>query len=473
MKTPPPRLPSAKTEAKQDRLSYRELLGFGAGGISYNLGVDAIKNLANPVYNLLLGLNPAWIGAVMMIARIWDALTDPFMGSISDNCRSRWGRRRPFIFGGAILCAISFPLIWMVPTGWNEYATLLYFLVTSLFFYTCFTVFCVPYMTLSLELSPSYRERTRVSAARMLFASVSGLLVAWVFRITQSDVFADPMTGMRVAGIGIGAIFLFTGILPTIFSKERYQKLGQAQPKQSLKASFKATLENRPFRRLMVITVLVVLGFNTFNAMGIYVNTYYVCGGDLKAAATLQGISGTLFVVALFIAVPLVTWIANRWGKVNALLFCLGSGMLGSIMKWFLFTPEHPYWQMAIPFLIAPSTAGFWVVVNSMKADACDLDELRYGLRREGAFAAISSWLQKFSAALTFSLTGFTLVLIGFDQGKGGDQAGSTILALRLVFSCAPILFFFVCMVLAWRLPFTPKKMEEIRKELEQHRQLT
>lgn len=473
MVTPDTQSPATKTTATRDRLSYRELLGFGVGGVSYNLGVDAIKNLANPVYNLLLGLNPMWIGVVMMTARIWDAVTDPIMGSVSDNCRSRWGRRRPFILTGAILCAFSFPLIWMVPRGWSEHATLIYFLVTSLFFYTSFTIFCVPYMTLSLELSPDYRERTRVSAARMLFAAVSGLLVAWVFRIAQSDYFADPMTGIRVAGLGIGAIFLLTGIPPALWSKERYQKLGQSQPKQNLKASFKATLGKGPFRRLMWITVLVVLGFNTFNAMGIYVNTYHVCGGDMKAAATLQGISGSVFVAALFIAVPLVTWIANRWGKVNALHFCLVSGMTGSALKWVLFTPEHPYWQMAVPFFIAPATAGFWVVVNSMKADACDLDELKHGLRREGAFAAISSWLQKFSAALTFSLTGFVLVVIGFDQAKGADQATETIFALRVVFSGAPILFFLVCMMIAWRLPFTPARMAEVRRELEHRRQLT
>ncbi|HEY9247616.1 MAG TPA: MFS transporter [Rariglobus sp.] len=462
--------PATKTPANPDRLGYRELLGYGVGGLPYNLGVDAIKNLANPVYNLLLGLNPVWIGVVMMTARIWDAATDPIMGSVSDNCRSRRGRRRPFIFIGAILCAVSFPLIWMVPRGWGENATLVYFLATSLFFYTSFTVFCVPYMTLGMELSPDYRERTRVSAARMLFAGLSGLLIAWVFRVAHSDFFADPMTGIRVVGLGIGAVFLLTGIPPALWSRERYQKLGQAQPKQSLKASFAATLGKGPFRRLMGITVLVVLGYNTFNAMGIYVNTYYVCGGDLKAAATLQGISGSVFVVALFTAVPLVTWIANRWGKVNALHVCLASGMAGSALKWILFTPAHPYWQMAVPFFIAPCTAGFWVIVTSMKADACDFDELKNGLRREGAFAAISSWLQKFSAALTFSLTGLILVVIGFDQSRGAAQAAGTVFALRAVFSGAPILFFFVCMLLARSLPFTPARMAEVRRELERRR---
>lgn len=461
---------SALVDPKKDRLTLRELVGFGVGGVSYNLGVDAIKNLANPFYNVLLGINPAWIGMVMMIARIWDAVTDPVMGSISDNCRSRWGRRRPFILVGSVLCAMTFPLIWMVPAGWSDRATLFYFLGTSILFYTSFTVYCVPYMTLSLELSPSYSERTKVSAARMIFASVSSLLVAWMFRFAQSDWFSNPMTGMRVAAIGVGVVFLLSGIPPALLTRERYQKLGQSQPKQSLRVAFTATLGNKPFRTLMGITVLVVLGFNTFNALGFYVNTYYVAGGDLKLGATLHGIAGTVFVVAIYVAVPLVTWVAHRWGKVNALLFCLGAGAFGSALKWVLFTPEHPYWQLVVPFFIAPSTAGFWVIVNSMKADACDLDELEHGFRREGAFASVSAWLQKFSAALTFSLAGLALLAVGFDQGRSGAQPEATLFWLRVMFSLAPIVFFLACLALAWRLPFTAEKMAEVRAELERRR---
>lgn len=452
------------------KLTCKELLGFGVGGVAYNLGVDAIKNLANPVYNLLLGLNPAWIGTVMMIARIWDALTDPIMGTISDNCRSRWGRRRPFIFAGAVLCSLSFPLMWMAPRGMGETGTLAYFLATSILFYSCFTVFCIPYMTLSLELTPDYKEKTLVSAVRTLFAAVSYLIVVWVLPIAQLDFFPDALTGMRVAAAGIGIVFLATGLPSAIFTRERYQKIGQSQPRTNLREAFQTTLGRGPFRILIAISILMILGYNTFHALGIYVNMYYVCDGDLKFAATLQGWSGTLFVAGLLIGIPSVTWVSNRFGKVKALMFCLVLGNLGGLGKWFLYSPEHPYWQLVVPLFIAPCSAGFWVVVNAMKADACDCDELRSGKRREGAFAAVSSWVQKFSAALTFALTGYILVLVKFDQAKGADQHPGTVTALRLVFAIAPILFFTACLFLTRRLPFTAEYMKKVRSDLEARR---
>ncbi len=461
---------NADARSPGDRLTPKELLGFGVGGVAYNLGVDAIKNLANPVYNIVLGLNPGWIGAIMMIARIWDAFTDPVMGTVSDNCRSKWGRRKPFIFLGGILSALSFPLIWMAPRGLGDTGTLIYFLLSSITFYTCFTIFNVPYMTLSLELTPDYREKTRVSAVRTMFAAISYLIIVWVLRVAQLDIFADTLVGLRVAGVGIGVIFLLTALPPALFTKERYQKIGQSQPKGSLKSSLKATLGKGPFRILIVASVIMVIGYNTFHALGIYVNMYYVCGGDLKFAATLQGWSGTVFVIGLLGGIPMVTWIANRFGKVNALTACLVLGIFGGIAKWFLYTPAHPYWQLVVPLFIAPCSAGFWVVANAMKADACDIDELQSGVRREGAFAAVSSWVQKFSAALTFALTGFILVLVKFDQAKGGEQLPATITGLRLFFAAAPIVFFSTCIVLVRRLPFTPEFMQQVRTTLETRR---
>lgn len=454
----------------RDRLSFGRLLGFGAGGVAYNIGVDAIKNLANPVYNIILGLNPAWIGSVMMLARIWDAVTDPVVGSMSDNSRLRWGRRRPFIFLGAILSSISFPLIWMAPKDWGEVPLLLYFLISSLIFYTCFTLFSVPYMSLSLELTPDYQERTRVSAARSMFAAVSGITLAWGFRFIQNESFEDPMTGMRCLGVVIGVLLFITGVLPAIFVRERYQGLGQSQPKIGFWRSFKDAFINVHFRTLMLITVVIILGFNTFNALGIYVNTYYVYSGDLKAAATLQGWTGSVMVMSLLAGIPVVNYVSSRLGKVRALQFCLYLGIIGSIGKWFLYSPAHPYWQLLVPLFIAPCSAGFWVIVNSMKADICDCDELDAGLRREGVYAAVSSWLQKFSAALTFSLGGLVLTVIGFDQSLGGEQSSEVILALRLVFSFAPLVFFIICIALTRQLPFTRDYMLDVRRRLEERR---
>lgn len=464
---------NARGPVKQkERLSWRELGAFGVGGIAYNLGTDALKQLAAPIYNIVLGLNPAWIGIVLMIGRLWDAVTDPLIGSISDNCRSRWGRRRPFVVIGAIGSAVVFPLIWLVPSHWGQMGMLCYLVATSLLFYTLFTVFSVPYFTLGMEISPDYDERTRATAARVFFSTFSGLLVTWTFRITQLDIFPDPLTGMRWVGVFTGVLMLASALPPGILIKERYQKLANKQPRVPLLQSARTTFANRPFVIVVAISVCMILGGTMFNALGIYVITYHVCAGDIRSSATLLGLSGTISTIAVLAGVPLVAWISGRWGKVRAAMICLGLGVIGSVLKWFLYTPEHPYWLLIVPAFMGPVLPGLWTIVHSMKADVCDLDELTTGLRREGIFASISLWIHKFAVALTFFISGLLLTAIGFDQGLGGNQSPQTILLLRTLFSIVPIGFFVICAALLCQYPLSRQEVERIREQLERRRSI-
>lgn len=462
--TPPP------AAAPAGRLRVRDLAAFGVGGVPYNLGVESLKNLANPIFNIVLGVNPAVIGTMHMLARLWDAFTDPVMGSISDNCRSRWGRRRPFIAAGAALCALSFPLIWFVPAGASSAFAAGWFLVTSLLFYTCFTVFSVPFFSLSLELSPDYHERTRVTAARALFATITSLIIAWAFKLAQLDIFPDTLTGMRWVGVGMGLLFLVGGLPPALLLRERYQQVAQSRPKVPLLPSARATLTNRSFRVILAISVCMVIGVNTFNALGIYVNTYHVFGGDTKRAAMMLGLTVSVSLPVAWLAIPAVTWLAGRAGKTTAMRVCLGFGFVAGALKWFLFDPAHPYWQLALPVFLVPASSGFWILLHSMKADVCDEDELRTGDRREGMFGAVSGWIHKLAASITFTLSGLVLVATGFDQALGAGQAPEAILRLRVYFSLAPCAFFAACLVLLAFYRLGPAEMAAIRRELEMRR---
>lgn len=475
MTTSPPTEPSSspvqnEAASVSDRVKPGELIGFGLGGLPYNLGVDAVKQLANPIYNIVLGVNPALVGVILMATRIWDACTDPVMGWVSDNTRTRWGRRRPFIALGALLSALFFPLIWFVPRGADEAAASLYFGVTALLFYTGFTIYCVPYVTLALEMSPNYNERTRVFAVRSIFGSLAGLVIAWAFRAAHWEGFVDTVQGVRVVGIGIGLLFFLAGICPAIFARERYMKIARNQVRQKFATSFKRTFKNKDFRILIGLTTMIVMGTFTFNALGVYVNTYYIFGGDVKQAATLMGLGGTVGMLCNWCYLPIMTMLAARIGKIRALRISLSMGFVASNAKWFLFRPEWPYAQLALPLLMAPAGTGFWLLVNSMKADVCDLDEWETGIRREGAYAAISSWTQKFAAALTFSLTGLLLVGIGFEQSRGGDQSASTLLMMRLGFSVFPALVFAAGLWMLRYYKLSPERVAEIRHDLEQRR---
>lgn len=453
-----------------DRLGNRELVGFAVGGLPLNLGVESLKQLAYPVYNIILGVNPAAIGLILMIARLIDAFLDPLIGWISDNTRSRWGRRRPYVALGSVLCGLTFPLVWFVPADATETHAIAYFAVTAFIYYLAVSVYQVSYMTLGMELTPDYAERTRVMASRTVFGAMSGLILAWVFRIAQADMFSDPLTGMRVVGMVLGGIFIATGVPAALATRERYRKLAETQEKQPILRSLTGAFRYSSFRILMVLTLVIVFCTQSVNALGIYVNTYYVYGGDIKAAATVTAWYGTVTLFATWASLPILTWAARRWGKTRALAITMGVGCMGAILKWFLFQPEFPYAQLVVACFVAPANAGFWVLVNAMKADMCDWDELKTGLRREGMFAAVSAWLQKLAAALTFSFAGFVLVWTGFEQSLGGAQAPGTLLHIRIVFAFVPAAAYVVGIALLRWYPLSPDVMAGVRSDLEAKR---
>jgi len=466
-------VPIPPTSAKppdRDRLTIGELAAYGTGGLSFQLGVDAFKTLVNPIFNIVLGVNPAAIGVIMMIARIWDAVLDPLMGWISDNTRSRWGRRKPYIAGGALLSAVFFAAIWFVPRGSTPGFALGWLAVTALLFYAAFTVFCVPYLTLALEMTPSYSERTRITAARTLFGSFAIFIATWSLSFAQSDVFSDTMTGMRVIGIATGIFFIVMALPSVIVTRERYLHLASKQPKQSLLDAFRGTFGNRDFRVLMSLTAIFVIGTQTFNALGIYVNTYHVFGGELKKAAYLGGLVATSTIIAVWVLVPLVARGSGILGKDRMLRVCLSLGIVGGIGQWFAFDPRWPMTQLALPLFLVPASAGFWVIVNSMKADMCDAEEHRSGIRREGAYAAVSSWIQKFSASFTFSLSGLVLVLVGFDQARGADQEPGAVLGLRIALVMGPVCAYAAGLFILRHYSLSSKRMALIRAELEERR---
>ena len=166
-----------------------EKIAYGVGVLPMNTSVNSIKKLSGPIFNITLGMHPFRVGNVLLAARIWDAITDPVMGWISDNTKSRWGRRRPYLFLGAILTAIGYALILNVPKGLSQDALYAYFFLASLGLYTCVTILQVSYNSLGFELSHNYHERTNIFAYRSFFQQISNILVSALSSIFVRSIF--------------------------------------------------------------------------------------------------------------------------------------------------------------------------------------------------------------------------------------------------------------------------------------------
>lgn len=471
----------------EDRISLAHKIIYGFGAFVNNLLAAAIGGMAI-VLNLGLGMNPALVGLLGALPRLTDAITDPLMGYISDHTRTRWGRRRPYIFIGAILAGIIYAMLWQLPLGASEDYYFWYFLIGSFVFYLAYTVFATPWVALGYELTPDYHERTRLMGVQNFMGQLAYVISPWFLWIMQAWFFDDLVEGAAYLAIGIGALTIIVGILPAIFLRERFKHpvpreelvkegqpvstLGQALKKNigDFFSGFLITLKVTPFLKLCAATFLVFNGFMLVASFQFYVIIYYVFGGDQILGAEYAGWSGTLAAVSTFCVIFLVTWMSTRIGKRQTFFIAIAISMVGYGLKWFCYDPEIP-WLLLVPApFMAFGLGALFTLMGSMIADVCDLDELNTGQRREGMFASIYWWVVKLGMALALALGGFLLNWTGFDVELAGEQTEQAIFLMRLFDVLVPVVSSALAIWAVYAFPITEARAHEIRLELEARR---
>jgi len=476
------------TTPGHDQVPVGEKLALGVGALPAFFGYAGVSVLAYPVYNMMLGVSTAWIGIALMIPRIWDGLIDPIVGRFSDNCHSRLGRRKPFIVVGAIAMGLIFGLIWFVPPAWSETMKMTYFIALQLLFFTAYAVFSVPYNALTYEMSPDYHERTRVMAFTAFFHKLGELTGGWMLPLAvllSAALVAGAtdlnVTGVRAMGWIIGIVIMAgIGMMPGLFVRERFAKKTERQSKVSIWASLKGAMESAAFLTLVAIIVLNTL--SGVLAMGIdqYILVYFMNNGDKAIGLLQKGVLTTGYGVVGFAAIPVITWLAGKFGKSGSLYFVYGLMVFGGVMKWFIFTPGHPIFhigKVAIdpvilidPLLCGPMWVAVKIMLASMMADICDEDELKHGQRREGMFGGVFAWIEKMVLSLAYLGTGLTLLFAHFDPALGGNQSPETFTRMRLFLASAPALTAVFALVALKFYPITATRAAATRKQLEARR---
>jgi GPH family glycoside/pentoside/hexuronide:cation symporter len=456
---------------QEDKVGFWEKTALGAGFLAKFYGDNGVKSMAVPFYQMVLRVPPGTLGLILAIPRLWDAFTDPIVGIVSDNCRSRFGRRKPIIFIGAILQALAFGAIWMVPSGLSQNATIAYLITTLLIFYTCFSIFSVPLMSLTYEMTADYQERTRVSAFGGFFGKIGELTYSWVFWAANLAIFGSVMHGMRAVGwtIAICVMGLF-GMIPAFFVKERHFQRAAKQEKVRLIPAFRAAFSNRAFLLLIGFTVCQVLAGMLSSNIDYYLLVYHMNGGDIVAGTAWKATLSTGFAIVGIGAIYPVNWMANHLGKRKTLLLIFGLNLVGGVAKWFIFTPGNQWKILLDPLLCGPAWTAVNILTVSMLADVCDDDEHRHGMRREGMLGSLFSWVQKTGYALAFFGAGKALEFVHFDAALGGAQTPSTILGMRLMLAGSITLWSLFAIALLSFYPLSKERAYAIRDELEARR---
>lgn len=461
--------------AKADKIPFWEKTAYGAGQIGN--GISSIpKYMAAPLFVIYLGISPILVSAMMSLFLLWDAISDPVMGTISDNFRSQYGRRRPFIVAGAILSAIILPFIFLFDRSWSHEAIMGYLLGVGILFYTADTMFNMPYQSLLLEMTADYNERTSISAFRGILGKVTAVFIGWIWAFTQLPMFADPDTGTpdtlagaRWASVIAALVLVAFCVLPGIFCKERYYKLANKQKREPVVGGMIKTLKSIPLLLLIGLTMLMTTTAVSVNDFGVYLTNYYVFGGDSAPASVYAGIGGTVANIFGVAVVPFVVVAARKTSKEKVLGLVLVGNIAIAISIWFCYTPEIP-WLSVIPGVLkVPLLSATWVVIPAMLADVVDHDELKYSERREGSFSAAFSWCVKASFTIATALTGPLVAISGFDAGET-TQSADTLFNMRFLMSTVPLVGLIGCIVLLKFYPLTPSTARKVREDLEARR---
>ena len=464
--------------AKEDKLPLREKVFYGFGNQSMGMVNQIIEYQVQQVLVYGLGMSPAWKGIIIMIFRIYDAFTDPLMGWISDNTRTRYGRRRPYMLLGTIAMAAVLPFVWQFDESWNMIYIAIWFTIFGIIASTATTIFNIPYQTLKMEMTPDYNERTSLNMYIMVVGSLFSILISpWVWKMTQSPFFTgqapgetpNTLLGIRTLALWFGGLALILGLIPTFICKERYYAKASKQKREPLLKSLRLTFKSKPF--LMMLFIIFAGNLEGLvTGMGGYITLYYVFEGDKAFAATFGGVTGMIGGILGLAAAPAIGWLAMRYGKERALLVITAIHICMAISILFFYNPDYR-WLAAIPMiLVGVKISAFWVIVPAMKADIVDDDEVRTGERREGSFESIFSWLLRFTGTIFAGISGFIVVGLGFNIDLGSDQAPGVFRNMILAMSLVPAVLGTIQFIIVMKWPLTSDRMSEIRTTLEDRR---
>lgn len=464
--------------APEDRIPVAQKLIYGLGQLCNNLLAAALGCMAI-VLNLGLGMNPAWIGMIMSASRFTDALTDPVMGYVSDHTQTRWGRRRPFIFAGAILAGLIFALMWQLPAGSSQRFYVIFFLVGTNLFYVAYTIFATPFIALGYELTPDYHERTRLMGFSNFLGQFAWLAAPWFYRFTENKtLFSNPVQGARTLAIIIGVFIAVFGVIPAIFTRERFA--GGPRDREGLWSNVKkffrgffVTWKSGPFVLLCFATFLVFNGYMLGSTFTPYAMIYYVFGGNREMGGTLMGWFGTLSSICTFFIIMLTAWISTKIGKRRTFFIMISLSIVGFALKWFCYNTERPYLLLISAPFIACGIGSLFTVVGAMVADVCDLDELKTGERREGMYGAVYWWMVKLGMSVAMFIAGILLNKTGFDVALDKlalPQAERTLFLLRVFDVGIPLVAAAIAILLVMAYGITEQRAYEIRAELERRR---
>ena len=475
--------------AEADRVPLKEKLAYGIGGLMDGGGVS-MMSCVMLAYMTKNGIAMTVASTIMMLAKLWDAITDPFMGFISDNTRGKWGRRKPYMFFGGISLFICIFFVFLPVREWGMSVGgfTAYIIILYLIWNTCSTVTQVPYCSMASDITPSFRERNNANTVKLVFTAIAsglGYVLPLVFieALTNPDgtgfLFMPQLSSVDFwlcMSIIFGTLFGGGLVICGIFVKER---INPKTPKQKFNFkqfvnSYAVPYKNRSYRWHIVMYVTAFMCMDIISALAVYYATDVWHGYELFGMKMSSLFIIAPLMVAAVVMFPLARVMMDKKSKQFAfrmgLPFYIGGGIMLAVMD--------PSWAppILVPIVALIMGLGFggaqmmpWIIFP----DTVDVAEMATGARPTGTYSGMMTLARKVGGALGVGMVGWIIGGLGYVENKSDDvaayipQSDKVLLTIRLVLGISVAVFITVALIASFRYKITSTKLTRIRYFIE------
>ncbi|NLW09239.1 MAG: MFS transporter [Firmicutes bacterium] len=437
-----------------ETLSFKAKFSYGLADFGFSIAFTIPAFFLMIFLTDVAGIPPALVGTVLLVAKAWDAVIDPFIGHLSDRLQTGWGRRRPFLLWFAVPFGFSFYFLWLVPAGTSLFWQSLIVLGVVIFFITNFSLLSVPYNSLAPEMTRDYNERTRLNAYRMFFSIIGGL-VAVILPAYFLGLSEDLRYGYRVMGLSLG---VFIALLPLAAFWGTKEKQLPGEQEISFGRGVRLVLGNRPFILSLLTYLATWVAIDIISSVFLYYLKYWLGIGEDSS----NTIFGVLFIVAAFF-LPFWVRISEKSGKVRA--YILAHGFLAVILLALIFLPPEANWLVYLFAALAGiGISAAHVIPISILPDAIDYDQLHSGYRQEGIYFGLVNFIRQLATSGALFFVGLILQWTGYVPNAA--QTETALWGIRLLIGLLPGILLLLGILALRKYPIDREYHQEIIAQL-------
>jgi len=445
---------------EQKKLGLGTKIGFGAADLGGNLFFTAMGFWTLNYLTDTVGLSAAAAGGAVMVGKLWDAVTDPMMGFISDRTRTRWGRRRPYLLFGAVPLALTMWFFFTNPHIGSQAWLTIWAAIALCALNTAYTVVNIPYSSLTPELTKDYHERSSLNGFRFGFAVIGTILGAGAVLPLVGIFGADRSSGFSFMGAILGFL-MAASTLVTFFSVHEPDHSHEPKPTEKFFPTFLAVFRNKPYVILLLTYALNLTALNFVQGILVYYFKYIYRDEALTTLAMI------LLLVTAMVCIPVSVKVSKRIGKKRTYQICFAILASACLVIYFLGHRLGSGFFLAM-MVYAGIGIGFgYVAPWAMVPDTIEFDAVRTGNRKEGAFYGMWTFTSKVGTSLAIALTGLILGAAGYAANLP-EQGASALAAIRLIIGPIPAIVFVAATILIERYPIDEKTYQKFMAEHEE-----